>query len=82
MINKVYIDKPHRKFYYFNGEQYVTINVNLPTASSATAGAVKLYTTTGYNTDGTMTQKAITDELDLRFKTNVDEDNELLVFTL
>lgn len=82
MINKVYIDKPHRKFYYFNGEQYVTIDANLPPASSATAGAVKLYTTTGYNTDGTMTQKAITDELDLRFKTNVDEDNELLVFTL
>ena len=56
--------------------------MKLPTASSIEAGAVKLYATTGYNTDGTMTQKAITDELDLRFKTNVDEDNELLVFTL
>jgi hypothetical protein len=29
-----------------------------------------------------MTQKSITDELELRFKTDVDTDNELLVFTL
>ena len=54
----------------------------LTTASASDPGVMKLYNTTGYNTDGTMTQKSITDELDLRFKTNIDEENELLVFTL
>lgn len=82
MINKIYIDKPHSKLFYFNGERYVPIDSTLTTASSDIAGTMKLYNTTGYNTDGTMTQKSITDELDLRFKTNIDEDNELLVFTL
>jgi len=42
---------------------------------------MKLYSTTGQNVDGTMTQKSITDELGLRFKTSVDTDEELLIFT-
>jgi hypothetical protein len=42
---------------------------------------MKLYSTTGQNVDGTMTQKSITDELDLRTKTSVDTDKELLIFT-
>ena len=82
MINKIYIDKPHSKIYYFNGIKYMPVGVNLPPASQIEPGILKLYNETGYNIDGTMTQKAITDELDLRFKTNVDEDDELLVFTL
>ena len=82
MINKIYIDKPHSKLFYFNGEKYIPIDSTLTTASADIAGTMKLYNTTGYNIDGTMTQKSITDELDLRFKTNIDEDNELLVFTL
>jgi len=82
MINKVYIDKPHSKIYYFNGIEYVPIQENLVTASSDIAGVMKLYNTMGQNEDGTMTQKSITDELVVRYKTNVDADNELLVFTL
>ena len=82
MVNKIYIDKPNSAIYYFNGEQYVNITGTQSTASADIAGTVKLYNTTGYNTDGTMTQKSITDELDLRFKTDIDEDNELLIFTL
>ena len=82
MVNKIYIDKPNSAIYYFNGEQYVNISGIQSTASADIAGTVKLYNTTGYNTDGTMTQKSITDELDLRFKTDIDEDNELLIFTL
>ena len=35
----------------------------LPTASTSTAGITKIYTSTGSATDGTMTQKAITDEI-------------------
>ena len=46
--------------YIYNEEQYMIINT-VPYASSADAGILKLYDTTGSNTDGTMTQKAITD---------------------
>lgn len=82
MVNKIYIDKPHSQIYYFDGTKYVSIAGSQSTASDEMAGIVKLYNTTGYNTDGTMTQKSITNELELRFKTNIDEDDELLIFTL
>ena len=81
MINKIYIDDSARKLYYFDGEQYVPIQENLVTATAEIPGIVKLYGTTGYNVDGTMTQKAITDELDLRYKATIDSDDELLVFS-
>ena len=82
MINKVYIDKVNSQIYYYNGIEYVPLTATYSTASSDVAGLVKLYNTVGQNTDGTMTQKSITDELYLRFKTDVDTENELLVFTL
>ena len=82
MVNKIYIDKPHSRIYYFNGVEYVPIDATLTTASSDIAGTMKLYSTMGQNTDGTMTQKSITDELTVRIKADVDEENELLVFTL
>ena len=81
MVNKIYIDIPTRKLYYYNGEKYILINSNMPIATSETPGMVKLYTTTGYEVDGTMTQKAITDELDLRYKATIDSDDELLIFS-
>lgn len=81
MINKIYIDDTTRKLYFFDGTQYITIQDTLVTATAQTPGIVKLYGTTGQNIDGTMTQKAITDELDLRYKASVDSDNELLVFS-
>lgn len=83
MINKIYIDKTHSQIYHFDGERYVQITntTTIPSASSAQAGIMKLYSTTGQNVDGTMTQKSITDELDLRTKASVDTDKELLIFT-
>lgn len=81
MINKIYIDDNQNKLYYFNGQQYIAIHESLVTATAETPGVVKLYNTTGGNVDGTMTQKAITDELDLRYKASIDSDNELLVFS-
>ena len=81
MVNKLYIESATRKLYFFDGAQYVGIQDSLVTATAEIAGVVKLYDTTGYNTDGTMTQKAITDELDLRYKAEIDSDNELLVFS-
>ena len=82
MINKIYIDDASRKIYYWNGEQYILISGSFNTATNVEAGVVKLYSTTGQNTDGTMTQKAITDELDLRYKASIDSNDELLIFTI
>lgn len=80
-VRKLYIDKPTCAIYYFDGANYIPVKNILNTATADTPGIVKLYHTTGQNVDGTMTQKAITDELDLRFKTEVNTDDELLIFT-
>ena len=81
MINKIYIDDSTRKIYFYNGQAYQNIQTTFTTATSVEPGIVKLYSTTGQNVDGTMTQKAITDELDLRYKATIDSENELLVFS-
>lgn len=83
MVNKIYIDNFTNTLYFHDGQHYVTFKP--PTFNTATAtdpGAMKLYNTVGYNVDGTMTQKAITEELDVRYKTEIDDDNELLIFVL
>lgn len=82
MLNKIYIDKPTRRIYYYNGLEYVPAEANLTTASSDMPGLMKLYNTIGQNVDGTMTQKSITDELNQRIKTDVDAEEELLIFSL
>lgn len=66
--NKIYIDGHTGKFYSYNGTEYQTPDVEIPIATSEVAGIMKLYNTVGENTDGTMTQKAISDEID-----NVEE---------
>ena len=81
MINKIFIDDSNYKLYFYNGSEYQTLQTTFTTASEVEPGLVKLYSTIGQNTDGTMTQKAITDELDLRYKATIDSENELLVFS-
>lgn len=81
MINKIYIDDTTRRIYFYNGEFYQNIQTTFTTASEIEPGLVRLYSTTGQNTDGTMTQKAITDELDLRYKASINSDDELLIFS-
>ena len=49
-------------------------------ATAELLGLVKLYGTTGQNTDGTMTQKAITDELNKKVSLNIS--NNTLVFSI
>jgi hypothetical protein len=44
-------------------------------------GIMKLYDTVGDHTDGTMTQKAITDELGEKVEIELNKDEELLIFT-
>lgn len=77
---RIYIDSVSSKLYVYNGTSYETQKINLPTASTEVAGITKLYDSTGYNTDGTMTQKAITDELDDKVEMLVYKDQEMLVF--
>ena len=52
---------------------------SIPAASSEQAGIMKLYDSTGYSVDGTMTQKAITDELDDKVEATVNTEEELLI---
>lgn len=67
--------------YYYNGVEFVLIGPgSLPTASAETAGIMKLYSTTGENVDGTMTQKAITDELNTKVSASVNLEDEIVVF--
>lgn len=79
ILNTIYIDVVHSAIYIFNGTDYVPIQTSIPPASAEIPGIVKLYSTTGQNIDGTMTQKAITDELNQKApQATVDVDNELL----
>lgn len=77
---KIYVDISTSKLYIYNEEQYTIINT-VPYASSTNAGILKLYDTTGSNTDGTMTQKAITDQLNTKISVTVEAENELAIFS-
>lgn len=76
---KIYVDLHQNEIYHFNGTNYELVS-SIPHASESKAGVMKLYSTTGQNTDGTMTQKAITDELDDKVEAMVISEEELLVF--
>jgi hypothetical protein len=77
---RIYIDSTSSKLYTFNGSNYESYKTSIPNATAEVAGVVKLYETTGHNVDGTMTQKAITEELDEKFEMLVDKDEETLIF--
>ncbi len=71
-INKIYIAlNSNNDLYIYNGENYEKL-YNLPYANSKTAGVVKLYDEIGNNTDGSMTQKAITEELEKKVETSIE----------
>lgn len=71
-INKIYIAlNSNNDLYIYNGENYEKL-YNLPYANSKTAGVVKLYDEVGNNTDGSMTQRAITEELEKKVETFIE----------
>lgn len=80
---KIYIDLTKGELYYFDGTHYQSVSAEGPisTASSTTPGVMKLYDSVGDNTDGTMTQKAITDELDDKVEVSLNLDEETLIFS-
>lgn len=80
MIGRIYIDAISSKLYTYNGINYETQNGSLPNATADTAGVVKLYDQVGQNVDGTMTQRAITNELNEKFEMDVVEEEEMVVF--
>ena len=87
--NVIYLDVDTVQLYFHNGSEYVLIEQSLPTASETVLGVLKLYNSTGDNTDGTMTQKAITDEienlneeLNTKVEVSLKEDEELVIFSL
>lgn len=79
-ISKLYIDITKSRLYTYNGVKYEALGGNVPTASADTSGVMKLYSVTGQNIDGTMTQKAITDELDDKIEMQVNVDEEMIIF--
>lgn len=83
--NILYIDIPSSGMYYFDGQKYQELGRGaVPTATTATdttPGIMKLYSTTGQNTDGTMTQKAITDELEEKVEVTLNIEEELIIFS-
>lgn len=80
--NKIYIDANNpNALYYYNGVEFVGIGPgSLPVASAETAGIMKLYSSSGENTDGTMTQKAITDVLNAKVGATVNLEDETAIF--
>lgn len=82
---RIYIDRHTNVLYFYDGISFInvasTIGGSIPTASEQTSGIMKLYNTTGNNTDGTMTQQAITNELDDKVEIQLNQDEELLIFT-
>ena len=79
--HKIYIDLVERVIYFYDGENFLTAasGANKP-ASESEAGVVKLYQGLGNSIDGTMSQKAITDELDDKVEMYIEPENETIVF--
>lgn len=82
VIGRIYIDAISSKLYTYNGVNYETQNGGLPNATAEVAGSVKLYDQIGQNIDGTMTQRAITKELNEKFEMDVVEEEEMVVFDI
>ena len=80
--NVLYLDIDSSQLYYYTGFEFKLIEMNLPTASETVLGVLKLYDSTGDNIDGTMTQRAITEELDTKVELSLKEDEELVIFSL
>lgn len=71
-IDKLYVDIPTNTVYYYSASDKRYVNL-IALASSSAPGLVKLYTTTGQNEDGSMTQKAITNHLKEKVEVKTDE---------
>lgn len=80
-VNKIYIDVAKNSIYIYNGSVYLPVTQTISAATDSAAGVMKLYNTLGQNTDGTITQKTITDELNEKFEVEVDLADEEIIFS-
>ena len=65
----------------YNDLKYINSDsVQVEIATEDVIGVMKLYGSLGNNTDGTMNQKVITDELNQRTKLKIDEEAEMAIF--
>lgn len=80
ITGRIYIDAISSKLYTYNGISYEPQRASLPNATADVAGTMKLYDQLGQNVDGTMTQRAITSELNEKFELDVIEEEEMVVF--
>lgn len=78
---KVYVDINSSTIYIWNGENYISAIANVPFASDTLPGILKLYQTIGAKTDGAISQKIVTDELNLRFKISTNSAEETIIFS-
>lgn len=80
IVGVIYIDPSTSKIYSTDGETFGEIQSALPPASAEIAGVVKLYDTTGENSDGTMTQRAITQGLSEKIGVQAVDGEQLIFF--
>lgn len=81
-IQKIYIDLPSRTIHFYDGETFIsTRGESCKPATEEAPGIVKLYQTIGNNTDGTMTQKAISKELEEKVEIALNMSEELIIFS-
>ena len=80
VIGRICIDATSGKLYTYNGVNYEGQGGSLPNATANIAGVMKLYDQVGQNVDGSMTQRAITNELNEKFEMDVIEEEEMIVF--
>lgn len=79
--HKLYYDIPTGRIYYYSEDLFYHRLVQEVQVDSSLPGLVKMYSTTGNNTDGTMTQYAITTELDKKVELSLAEsDRECITF--
>ena len=86
-IDCIYLDIPNSTLYYYNTvdqgyKQFLSINIG--PATPTTPGVMKLYETTGDNTDGTISQAVITAKLKDKVELDTTElaSDECLGFIL
>lgn len=75
-ISKLYVDNNTTEIYYYATDTNYHKLVMLAQIDSNTPGLVKLYTSKGNNQDGTMTQKAISDELAKKVEMSLEETEQ------
>lgn len=80
--NKMYIDLSTNQLYHYENRFFAVGATSSIMASETVAGIAKLYNDCGLQEDGSMTQKAITEELNKKIELTVKEEEELIVFSL